>query len=106
MIVRMWKTSFDVTQKSKLATYANNVSLPVLSSRPGCHGVIFCSDHDSWITMTLWEDQASIDALDDDPEYEKIVDGILALDILGDHQETNIYAYEGGAIKAFFESSV
>ena len=98
MLVRIWRTSFDVNGKDKLVEYANRTSLPVLSSRPGNRGVIFYSDGDRWTTLTIWESQQAIDRLDDDPEYARIVDGILALGVLGDDQETAVFAYEGGAI--------
>lgn len=98
MLVRIWRTSFDVNRKDTLVDYANKTSLPVLSSRPGNRGVVFYSDGGQWTTLTIWENQAAIDRLDDDPEYSRIVDGILALGVLGDDQETTVFAYEGGAI--------
>ena len=98
MLVRIWRTSFDISQKSKLAEYANRVSLPVLSSRPGNCGVIHYSEEDRWTTLTIWENQESIDSLGRDPEYSRIVEGILALGVLGDNQETEVLQFEGGAI--------
>ncbi|MCG8690623.1 MAG: hypothetical protein MI806_05395 [Minwuiales bacterium] len=97
MLVRIWRTSFDVSRKNKLVDYATGTSLPVLSSRPGNRGVIFYSDGDQWTTLTVWENRQAIDRLDDDPEYARIVDGIMALGVLGNDQDTAVFAYEGGA---------
>lgn len=96
MIARMWKTTFNEVDKDKLVEYANEVSLPVLSSWAGNHGVSFFSSGDEWITLTYWQDQASVDGLADDPEYARIVDGILALGLLGGDQVTTVWTYEGG----------
>ena len=76
MIVRQWKTTFDESRKTELVAYANEVSLPTLSTRPGCVGVAFLSSGNRWITQTIWRNQASIDALAEDKDYDRIVDGI------------------------------
>ena len=99
MLVRVWKTTFDLNQKSKLVDYANNVSLPVLSTRPGNLGVMFYTENDHWVTLTLWKDHSAIDRLNTDQEYARIVEGILELGVLGDSQETTIYNYEGGKVQ-------
>lgn len=96
MLVRVWNTTYDVNQTAKLVDYANRVSLPVLSSRPGNCGVFFFSDSARWTTLTLWSNQQSIDDLEQDPEYAKIVEGIMALGILGDQHDTQVKQYEGG----------
>lgn len=98
MLVRVWTTTFDTERKARLVAYANDVSLPVLSSRTGCHGVLFFSDGNQWTTLTLWESEAAIAALDHDTDYRKIVDGILDLGVLRDHQQTRIFRYEGGSL--------
>ena len=98
MLVRTWQTTFVEDEKQRLVDYANRVSLPALSSRPGNQGVLFYSQRNQWTTVTLWNDQASIDRLSDDPEYERIVEGIMALGILGSEQTTLVHEYEGGTL--------
>ena len=97
MLVRIWETRFDLARKAELITYANDVSLPVLWSRSGCDGVLFFSLDNCWVTQTIWDKQSSIDALDTDPEYARIVEGILALDILGLDQTTRVFEMAGGS---------
>lgn len=58
---------------------------------------MFFSRSDRWITLTLWDDQNAIDALDHDTDYAHTVEGILALGVLGEGQETEIFAFEGGS---------
>lgn len=99
MLVRIWKTVFDVSQQDKLEKYANEVSLPVLSTRAGNRGVLFYTSNDQWTTFTIWDGQASIDALDSDEEYARIVKGILDLGVLGEKQETQIFEYAGGKVQ-------
>lgn len=98
MLIRLWRTSFKLTQKQRLVEYANNISLPVLSSRAGNCGVFFYSEGDQWTTMTLWEDQQSIDDLAGDPEYRQTVEGLLALNVLGDDQQTDVYELNGNSL--------
>lgn len=98
MIVRIWRTQFDAAHKQKLITYANEVSLPVLSSREGIRSVLFFSHNDQWITMTLWDTRDDIEKLGDDPDYKRIVEGILELDVLGKEQSVEIFEYEGGTL--------
>ncbi|MFB9948905.1 hypothetical protein ACFFP0_08600 [Rhizobium puerariae] len=96
MIVRIWRTRFDPSEREKLVAYANDVSLPVLSSRDGVKAVLFYAKDDEWVTMTVWDSQAAIDRLGDDPEYQRIVAGILDLGVLREDQSVEIFEYEGG----------
>ncbi|MCR8827870.1 hypothetical protein [Pseudosulfitobacter koreensis] len=96
MLVRLWETRFDPTRKAELVDYANDISLPVLASRPGCCGVLFFSQGDRWITQTIWSDQRSLEALGTDPDYTRIVAGILALNVLQLEQTTTVYEVSGG----------
>lgn len=98
MIVRIWRTRFDINESRKLIDYANDVSLSVLSTRKGIKGVFFYAKNDEWVTMTIWENQAAIDRLDDDLEYQRIVSGILDLGVLGPDQSVEIFEYKGGVL--------
>ncbi|MCM2293998.1 hypothetical protein NAC44_16860 [Allorhizobium sp. BGMRC 0089] len=100
MIVRIWRTRFDPKGKDRLVAYANDVSLPVLSTRSGVKGVFFAAKDDQWITTTFWQSQADIDRLDDDQDYQRIVEGILALGVLGSDQSVETFIYEGGSTLA------
>jgi len=100
MLARIWHTTFSEANKEKLVEYATETSFPALSSRPGNRGVFFFSNGDEWITLTLWQDKGSIEKLADDPEYNRIVEGILALDVLGSDQKTTVWNCEGGTAAA------
>ncbi len=106
MLVRIWKTQFDAAQKQKLLDYAHHVSLPVLSTREGARGVMFFSSGNQWTTMTLWDDQASIDKLDGDAEYQPIVAGIEALGVLGDEHSVDVFDYDGGSLPMFVDGAM
>lgn len=97
VLVRIWETRFDLARKTELIAYANDVSLPVLRSRSGCDGVLFFSLDTCWVTQTIWDKRSSIDALATDPEYARIVEGILALDILRSDQTTRVFEMAGGS---------
>ena len=95
MLVRLWYAGFTEADKEKLVQYAAETSLPVLSSRAGNCGVSFLSSGDEWIEVTYWQDQESIDKLADDPEYVRVVEGLVALGVLGKDQKTTIWNCEG-----------
>lgn len=105
MIARIWRTRFDLNEKAKLVAYAHEVSLPVLSTREGIVHVLFLTDRDEWITMTIWTDQAAIDLLEDDPDYSRIVDGINALGVLRGAASLEIFDYRGGTVSLPFADS-
>lgn len=96
MLVRIWKTDYDPAGFDRLNEYANRVSLPALSSRPGNRGVLFYQRDGQWWTLTIWENQAAIDALAGDKVYQETVAGILALDVLGKDQSVEICDHAGG----------
>ena len=98
MIVRIWTTGFDPARLDELDAFANRISLPMLRRQPGNRGVLFAVDGDEWMTLTLWEDMASIARLDDSPDYRETVANILAADFLRGAQVTRTYDDHGGDI--------
>ncbi len=100
-LVRIWETNFDLARRDELVAYANEISLPVLRTCPGCTGVMFFTREDWWITQTIWRDHKSIDALTVDAAYARIVEGIIALNILGSATMTKDYDTAGGSFEPF-----
>ena len=98
MIVRIWTTGFDPARLDELDAFANRISLPMLRRQPGNQGVLFAADGETWITLTLWQDAASIARLDDSADYRQTVAGILAAGFLRGEQETRTYDDHGGDI--------
>ena len=70
--------------------------MPMMSRFLCCHLATAFAFEDTWITQTFWRDKTAIDALGKDPEYQRIVGSILALNVLGDKQQDVLYAFEGG----------
>ena len=96
MRVRIWKTDYDPAGHDRLMQYANTVSLPALSGRPGNRGVLFYIREGYMEVLTLWQDQAAIDALEADPVYAETVAGIRALEVLGREQSVEVFDHAGG----------
>jgi len=98
MIVRIWTTKFDPARLDELDAFANEISLPVLRRQPGNQGVLFGSDGDEWVTVTLWADAASIARLDEATDYQETVARILAAGFLRGEQVTRLYDDHGADI--------
>jgi len=97
MLTRVWRTRFRQDRLDELTRFANEVSIPVLSARPGYLGFELLSSGGDWLTITYWEDQRSIDATESSPEYHTIVEKIQAQGFLIGSPETIVYESRGGA---------
>ena len=97
MFLRTWTTDFDVSRLPNLTSFATDVSLPFLETRPGCRGVQFLLNGNRWTTLTYWEDRSGIEAMNSDPGYGRIVADVLALGVLGTEQKTEVLRVVGSS---------
>jgi heme-degrading monooxygenase HmoA len=73
MIMRIWRTQVDVTRASEYERFATGQSLPMFRAHRGFSGVLFGRHGADCIVITLWEDDAAADALEDSPRYRDTV---------------------------------
>ena len=99
MLARIWRTRFREDRLDDLTRFANEISLPMLSARPGCHGVEFLSHGDEFLTITYWSDEAAIAATESDPGYVAIVAKIVAQGFLVGDSETTVFTVRGGTTR-------
>ncbi len=96
MIARLWKTSIAPGQAAAYEAFARDVSLPMFRAQPGFVGCVMGRDPDpdgnsgrAWV-LTLWRDQAAVDALAASPNYRSTVDAILVAGLLAGEQTTEV----------------
>jgi heme-degrading monooxygenase HmoA len=96
VIARLWKTGIAPGRGDAYEAFAHGVSLPMFHAQPGFLGVVMGRDADSntnraWV-LTLWQDQAAVDALAASPTYQATVAAILAANLLAGEQTTEVSA--------------
>ncbi len=100
LIGRIWRTGIKPGQAEAYEAFAREISLPMFRAQPGFAGVVMGRDGDSdghgdcegnraWV-LTLWRDQAAIDALARSPSYAATVNRILASGFLDGEQSTEV----------------
>jgi heme-degrading monooxygenase HmoA len=73
MIMRIWRTQVDVTRATEYERFATEQSLPMFRANRGFSGLLFGRHGADCIVITLWEDEAAADALEDSPRYRDTV---------------------------------
>jgi hypothetical protein len=73
MIMRIWRTQVDVTRASEYERFATEQSLPMFRAHRGFSGLLFGRHGADCIVITLLEDDAAADALEDSPRYRDTV---------------------------------
>lgn len=73
MIMRIWRTQVDEMRAAEYERFATEESLPMFCAQRGFSGVLFGRHGADCIVVTLWEDDAAVDALEDSPRYRDTV---------------------------------
>lgn len=100
MIVRIWKVGIQSGKKQALEKFAKEISLPMFRSQAGCLGVLFTYKDDICATVTLWNNQASINQLEQSSIYQEVVEKIENSGILEGNHETEVFYSYGGFLNA------
>lgn len=82
MIMRIWRTQVDVTRATEYERFAAKQSLPMFRAHQGFSGLLFGRHGADCIVITLWEDDAAANALEDSPRYRDTVARISATGFL------------------------
>jgi quinol monooxygenase YgiN len=98
-IFRLWTTGLVAATLEGYEAFAGTRSLSMFRSLPGCLGVLFLRSDRRACVVSLWEDQASIDALATNPTYQATVKDLLAAGFLEDPQQTEVMDLHGGFLE-------
>jgi len=96
MIVRIWHTKVDSARIAEFEQFAIQQSLPMFRQQAGLLGVFFTRSTDEFQTITLWENQAAVDALATSPTYQDTVSRIKATGFLIGDQRVDVFETWGG----------
>lgn len=101
MIARLWKTEIDADRLEDFQRFANEQSLPMFKQQKGFLGVQFWHNPEGCVTLSLWEDMASVEALKDSETYQQTVKDIEASGLIRGEQTVEVFAVFGGTLDKF-----
>lgn len=91
MIARIWTASYADEKRQQLEAFAENISLPYLSTQPGNKGVIYLAQPGRWITITLWDSVQDYTNMEFDPAYKKISNDISETGAITDVKSVELF---------------
>jgi len=95
MIMRIWRTQVDTTRAAEYESFAAEQSLPMFRAHRGFSGLLFGRRGADCLVITLWEDEAAADALEDSPRYLDTVARISATGFLIGQSQTERFPLHG-----------
>jgi len=98
LLARLWTTRISPGAGPAYDAFANSRSRPMFAALPGCLGAIFFGTGDTRSVLSLWSEQASIDALERSPLYTRTVQSFLATGALAEPQTTTVHEVTGGTM--------
>jgi hypothetical protein len=101
MIMRVWRTQVDVTRAAEYERFAAEESLPMFRAHEGFTGLLFGRHGADCVVVTLWEDDAAADALEDSPRYQDTVARIGAAGFLAGQSAVERFTLHGEALAGF-----
>ena len=82
MIMRIWRTQVDEARAVEYERFAAEESLPMFRAHRGFQGHLFGRRGADCVVVTIWEDDAAVDALEASPRYRDTVARINAAGFL------------------------
>lgn len=98
MFARLWTTRISPGAGPAYDAFAHSRSRPMFAELPGCLGAVFFGTGDTRFVLSLWSDQASLDALERNPLYTGTVQSFLATGALAEPQTTLVHEVTGGTM--------
>ena len=96
MIVRSWRSEFDPSRSNELERLETE-SLHMWNRQPGFVSVLFTrSGPANAVTLSVWEDQKSIDALKDSTGYIDFMKKLQDSGILKGPSTEDVFEVKGG----------
>jgi heme-degrading monooxygenase HmoA len=101
VIVRIWRTGIDPACAGEYDRFAQERSLPMFRSQPGCRGVLFTTAADDRrAVISFWEDQDAVNRLDESVTYRETASALGSTGILRGEQTVEVLDVSGGQLPA------
>ncbi len=100
MIARLWETRIDPSRGEAYDAFANMHSRPMFASLPGCLAAFFLGTGEVRSVLSLWLDNAAIEALEDSKPYAETVALFQATGVLREPQTIKFFEVTGGTVSA------
>lgn len=95
MLLRLWRTRFDLDRLDELNEFARARSTPMFDSFPGCAGHLFSHSDDEYLAISLWIGAYAIAQAEASDRYRENVEALAATGILLGDQEVTVYDVDG-----------
>jgi heme-degrading monooxygenase HmoA len=92
MLQRVWRCTVDPNRAREYEDFARRISLPMFRKQPGYRGCIMARRGPHREVLTLWEDEAAIEALDTSDSYKSTVAKIRAAGFIVEELGTTVMA--------------
>ncbi len=90
MIVRRWITGICLDRANEYEQFAEEVSLPMFQSHPGCCGVVMIREGDRCRVTTFWRSAEAMHDFEETEIYRSTVARILAAGLLHGEQQIQV----------------
>jgi heme-degrading monooxygenase HmoA len=95
MVARIWRTEIGPGSAGEYGEFARSRSMPMFRAQRGFRGVLFAARDDERLVITLWEDRAAAETLDESPDYRATVAAIEATGVLRGASAVELLEIEG-----------
>ena len=107
MIARLWTTRIDPALAPEYDAFAARYSRPMFAALPGCLAAFFLgASGEMRSVLSLWADEASIEALDTSALYRDTVTRFQATGVLREPQTVELFEVTGGTMRADLEDQL
>src|SRR5215510_6356945 len=107
MIARLWTTRIDPALAAEYDAFAARYSRPMFAALPGCLAAFFLdAGGEVRSVLSLWADQASIDALAGSALYRDTVTRFQATGVLREPQTVELFEVTGGTLNTALDDEL
>jgi heme-degrading monooxygenase HmoA len=100
MILRVWRAKLDPARIDEYGCFEQERCLPMLRKQPGFLRVLFSrSSEDGAISITIWEDRGTVEALESSPSYRRSIRELAESRLLAGEQSVEMLEVKSGTLR-------
>ena len=90
MLLRIWRTDFDIERLEELNEFAKTQSSTMFDAFPGCMGHLFSHRDNTYVSISMWIGHHAIRQAESSDIYGKTVNALVATGILQGAQQVEV----------------